>query len=344
MKHIFEVHSHITFLIAKQYIREQSINADDVLLICLRDYVVSEKDTYRSRSISYPSGVLDGEKRIWHGMRFWKTHYLRECVERLILRECKGEGYFLYLPNTMMVDLSSVLVMMPACLGYYLIEEGFGSYADKHTLPTQFNGWQKIVFDFVLRPLFPRYYYLRGEVFCTDHPKFRGTISLSKDCFPGLKGERIVLGTPFSMCSLPIVPDVLLSMDSSLFRIYDVNVARAVQEKIRSLVGNNKVVAYKFHPLYYGHKEQLLQYRTMMKEVWGCNVIELDSSIVLEDVLNTYHCDFYSDFSSVAIYTTPMGVRNISYAKYLLSIYPNTKYAMEIENAPEIVKNSYKYI
>lgn len=345
MKHIFYVHSHITFVVANQYIKEQGLIADDCYWLCARNYVISDKwPIYQQHEWIYPTDVLPkNTTRLWQGYRLDKTRKILGYFENFVRQKCNGEHFLFYVPNTMGSDVSSVLVSMDTCDGYYLIEEGFSSYSPKCDLPHVYSGLQKYIVDWLLKPLFSRFYVLRGEMFYTDHPKFKGTISTSSKCFPDIQsGVRIVIGLPFSKCELDVVPDVLLSIDSTLLRFYSLNEAAHVFELIKNNLKEGQIkIAFKFHPVYYSHPEVIEQYRVLLQEIFGKQVVELDRTVVIENVLNTYHSDFYSDTSSVALYAKQMSAACYSYANYLLRSFPNAGYSAFINSAPQIVKESY---
>ena len=78
------------------------------------------------------------------------------------------------------------------------------------------------------------------------------------------------------------------------------------------------------------------QYNHIIHKFFGENIIELKDTAVLENILTTYKCDFYSAGSSIQIYGTIAGAKCYSFSsltrKYT-QLYDNTifqEYAEEI--------------
>jgi hypothetical protein len=101
------------------------------------------------------------------------------------------------------------------------------------------------------------------------------------------------------------------------------------------------VIAYKFHPLLLKAKVEK-KFKDIILEVFKNNVlIELQSDTTIEEVLNQYQCDFYSDWSSVAIYAKQMGCVCYSYAHKLVNICNNDNYTSMANNMNDIIRDAY---
>ena len=59
------------------------------------------------------------------------------------------------------------------------------------------------------------------------------------------------------------------------------------------------------------------QYEIMLQQIFGKDLIEIDSDQSLESILITYKSDFYTGNSSVAIYASTAGTKCYSFIDFL---------------------------
>ena len=171
MKHIFHVHSHITFLVSKQYVVDKGINFDDCLFLCSRDFKPGYEHQQLFKYITnYPQDVLRHnvekccfQKKIFH--RLYKLHE----IEDFILSFCNKDKFLFYTFSTYS-HLCCIIVTMNKCSGYYLIEEGSSVYTDISKVK-QLIGKKNLLLQSFLAPLFPRFYLLKDHHFSTSSNK-----------------------------------------------------------------------------------------------------------------------------------------------------------------------------
>lgn len=124
MKHIFTIHSHITFLAAIGTIVHENLRTDNVVLICGSGYQPIVNNRFKGKivhSYDHLEATFSWWKKIQH------FNYTKS-VNRYITNLTQSESYIAY------VDLMSVfnryLVMNPMCEKFHVIEEGIVNYAD----------------------------------------------------------------------------------------------------------------------------------------------------------------------------------------------------------------------
>lgn len=346
MKHLIIVHSHITFLVAKKYVDEAHIKNDDVVFFCSRQYLPPLQFQNDYHFLSYPDDIFMGKSHRVFSKNLFSAYKNLEILEKTIRTLFCSNDFFLYTPNCLAMDFESAAVTMKLCKGFYLLEEGSGSYKSAEDLPEFAYGWKKAVFKFIVKPLFYRFYALRGSFFETGHKKYRGTVAVSTLAFPETGGEHILVSNPFMKQYIDTIPDAVLSVDASLDMFFTIDEIEYIYRKINEHCEQNgiKVLAYKFHPDYYSDKTLMNQYRNLIEKVFVMKTIELSSDIAIENILNTYHADFYSDFSSVAIYADTMGVNCYSYANLLNNKFHNKEYEKAISKFPAFIRNKYQFI
>lgn len=349
MKHIFFIHSHITFLVSKQFVSDYNINPADCLFICARDYVLpSEYSNIFTNIIDYPIGIFpDKNFVILPKYNFIRGYRNIHILDVFIKQFTKSDLFILYTLYTS-THLISAIVTMRQCTGYYLIEEGASAYTNTKQLPNVYHNWCHLIIFFFLRHIFPRLFLLKDNVFSCSTKYYLGTIATSKLAFTHFPKQQIIVSNPFGTITLLVKPDMVLSVDGLLLQYnIPIHIVGEIYLQILNRIRqeNKTIVAYKFHPLFYTNHDLITSYRKLIMNIFGDSSYELYSNTVIENVLNTYHSDFYSDCSSVGIYASNFGVKCYSYAKLLIKLFPESNYSDEVfANLPQILLKSYIFI
>lgn len=124
MKHVFTIHSHITFLAAIGTIIYENLPTEMVVLICGGGYEPKLKKDFRGEIVkSYDT--LEASHSFISKLKNWNyTKSVNKYINQLI----RGDDFIAY------VDLLSVfnryLVMHSRCKQFHIIEEGIVNYSD----------------------------------------------------------------------------------------------------------------------------------------------------------------------------------------------------------------------
>lgn len=348
MKHLFYVHSHITFLVSKQYVFDQGINPDDCLFFCTRGYRYNDEYSQIFRNgCQYPKDIFANENfDILPRFNFIKGYHNIHLLENFINDKFNNDSFVFYTFNTSS-HVHSVIATMKKCLGYYIIEEGLSAYTEINKLPQLYKGVKKIVFKHILQPIFPRFFILKDHIFSSSSKYYLGTIAILPEAFNPLPPKHLLVTNPFSEISLGFAPTVVISIDSA-FEIYQVplDAIATVFQKIKDNIAlkENIVVAAKFHPYYYIHTENKEKFQAVLKTVFGELFRELPMDAILEDVLNTYHSDFYSLWSSIGIYAQRNGCKCYSFAHFLNEKIQNKEYQYLLKKIPPMFYDTYQIL
>lgn len=122
MKHIFWVHSTITFFISQSIIRYLNIDRKDILFLKARDFRINF-DGYRYLK-------CDEWLNLCHPLTLRsliKIKELERVVDANIARECEGDDFVAYIPTTSNLPCQ-LLLSNSNCKGYAIIEEGLANY------------------------------------------------------------------------------------------------------------------------------------------------------------------------------------------------------------------------
>ena len=316
MKHIFGVSSHLAFYLCQRIIEQDSLKKDDCIFFTIDGYTLPSDYKSHYRCVDVHDLFPSTQGRIFAGLRFWLTSK-NVAKADVNIEQCVGEEEYIWYTQICFNDLCSVMVTNPHCIGYYVIEDGSGSYYMDNT-PT-FQGWQAIVYHCFLKPFYPRIYTLKNHFVESNHPKFKGCIASNEMCFPYHREHLRVVGMPFTPVPLSVVPDAIISIDP-FFRwgITDEQVCQIIRQ-IATFINKQKYkrVAYKMHPALLSSQqtERYKLYNRWVREYFTASMEELSPQVSLENTLMAHtNCDFYTAVSTVVIYAHAMGVRCYTYA------------------------------
>jgi hypothetical protein len=334
MKYVFGVSSHLTFYIAHRIIAINGLDKQDCMLLLTRNYTLQEHFSRQYPNQLHTGYNITGSKsgRVFAGANIFKTIKNIRVFDALIDPFVKDDTFYYY-TQVCSNDLTSLMATKKNCKGFYVIEDGLSSYRDFN--PQTFTGLRYIIYKLFLNTFFHRIFACKNHFIASESPKFKGCIATLPNCFPLHQDKLQVIGLPFETIDLGFSPDALLSIDP-LYLHFSEDVIRNVYADIAQFIKTKsyKTIAYKYHPNFFaptntGHKNKV---DNILKSLFGDSLVELDKSVVLENVLQTYRCDFYTDNSSVAIYGSIAGSKCYTYipilrkyidTKRLNEIYPN---------------------
>lgn len=326
MKYVFRISSHLTFFLSKKIIQVKNYDIDDCILFLVRDYhIPSEYDSLFKNQIHTSLNVSQSQGRIFEGLNVVKTYKNIRDFDHLVDDKI-GEDPFIWFAQICNDDICSLMVTKKNCIGYYVIEDGLGSYRDSN--PQTFCGWRYWVYKIFLKPCFPRIFAVKNKFIYTESPKFKGCIATNSHCFPLHTQFLETVGNPFDEQELPFAPDAILSIDPLYFFVDD-NTVDLIYEDLSKIIMAKKYeqIYFKFHPYFFAESnaEMKIKYGKKIKHFFGDKVNQLSSDIVLECVLSKYKCDFYTNNSSISIYASQMGAKCYSYSPIVKKHDPSYK-------------------
>ncbi len=317
MKHVFFVSSNLTFFIANKIVAIDNLNRNDCCLFLVRNYHVPQPySSLYPHQIATDYNVEQNVGRVFAGINVCQTKRNIRIFDNLIDAFLQGDDFIWY-SSVCSNDICSLMVTKPNCKGYFVVEDGMASYRNYN--PQTFTGWRYIVYKTLLKPCFPRIFEVKNYFITTDHPKFKGCIATSPQCFPLHQQYLRVIGFPFE----PIVDaqhfDAIISIDP-LYTYINNNAAKALFHNLTLFMAGKhyQTIAYKFHPRFNAANNQVYKnlYQSFITENLP-HAVELDSSIILESLLAATKADFYTYASSVVLYVNQVGVKSYSYMELL---------------------------
>lgn len=333
MKYVFRISSHFTFYLCRSYIKSESLDLNNCILFLVRNYRIPPKyDDEFPRQIRTEYNIDQKNGRVFAGLNIFKTQRNIAQFDQLV-DSYIGEDSFVWYTQVCNDDLCSLMVTKDNCCGYYVIEDGLGSYLPNN--PRTFVGWKYWVYKLILNRFFPRIYSVKSWYINSEHPKFRGCIASSQKCFPLHQDSLKVIDVVYDRCELGKTPDVILSVDP-LFFFIDNTIVSLVYRDLASYMERKgyNILYYKFHP-YFNNQvnlEKRKSYEAMIKKYFKMQVEEISPDFSLENILYTYKCDFYTSRSAVSIYASSMGAPCYSYSRLIEKYDVNYKELRVVEN------------
>lgn len=181
--HIFYIHSHITYVLAKLYIVENNLVNDNIRFIVSRGY--SLKEGSKTLDITGLYNYLESSSKLN------KVFSLKEKIKNLdseIRLLVNNRPYCAYLPQ-FNHSLFQIIGTHDLCKNLVLVEEGITSYKlDKELYaPVKTNFSQR------LSKLFSKRFLLKNSHYRPlPLEKFKYAICINKNCFPFIKKKRVL--------------------------------------------------------------------------------------------------------------------------------------------------------
>jgi hypothetical protein len=310
VRHLFLVHSSITYLVTRQIIAVEQLPAAACAYGLLRNFQPDPDDPVAARAL--PDVPLP---LTW---RIWQPRQRIAALDREVAALTGGDEFTLYCPHTDL-PMARLLLTHPRCRALHYVEEGTASYLK----PSQLRGHSAGSLKAGLRQLLaggraPELPYYLPE-------RFGKAYGISPHSFPELP-RGVVLPLPFrSMVLTPapgrnavvLVPDALVEfgfvepelMLRVMHRLLDELLARGFRE-----------VLYKLHPVQAQRSESRTFYE---QDVFGpyrdrLTVRELPGTTSLEDFAFSYpDVAFAIVGSSSGLYAALCGRKVFTIAPYL---------------------------
>jgi hypothetical protein len=327
-EHLFIVHSHITYLVAKRVIEQEGLDVRRVAFLTARGFSTGEP-LATVFPVAYHIVPRSRKKRrsIAHAWRALRI------IDRFLVSLTHGRRFYLYTPQTMEFFIQ-ILRTSRWCAAFSFIEEGLYSYCTRAEIerihpPTQPGLCERFAYRNRIRP---------ARFFDTGHAKAYG---VSPKVFPDL-GHCVVLDNVFPAASQAEAADIqnVIAFDSlsvhKRVRLESVLVAlRRVLAHLRSEGATG--VHYKFHPAQWGTDEVPAIESLFLKS--GIPAKRLRDDLSLESLARARpEIRYFVNLSSVGLYAALFGCPVFSYAAWVAQ--EESEFATLIQLTPRVFLDS----
>src|SRR5215217_871201 len=131
MKHLFYIHSHITFLASIKSINFLKLDYTDCVFIIHRGKI----DDYKFSKVKMVEFIYNHHNIETYTIskKFWKNWKKLDKLDEFINIAISNNYFTFYTPHTY-ASFLALIVTHKKCKGYNIIEEGLGSYLKKDKL------------------------------------------------------------------------------------------------------------------------------------------------------------------------------------------------------------------
>ncbi|MFT2007506.1 polysialyltransferase family glycosyltransferase [Pontibacter sp. 13R65] len=347
MKHLFYIHSYITYYVSLEIVKYKEIPFPDCVFMYGRGFEPSTNSKAGTEVHlpyhHYPHNTFFLERQ------FWKSWSKLRKFDAFLFKLNNGDKFHLY-TNQTGLDFIKLILSHAKCQGYSLIEEGLYSYytfdiINKVICPPV--GRRSMFYELLIRANFgrrlkqKRYFMESGyEAVYGIHPK----------AFPGFR-NRHILPFPFGTVAdeSSTNKQAVLILDSLL----DYGVIRekvflnALQKALDYFAKYGIERLYiKFHPKQYRNPDRLAQLKkvlsTSKKAIAISEIGQKQSLELLAADASIKNLDFYVFLSSAALYATLCGRNAYSFAYFIAEEDPG--FLDRINTVPQIFKDLVNFI
>ncbi len=316
--HLFSIHSHIMYLVAKATIRHEGLRAEDCVFVLTRDYKTPRDDDGIVRDdFPFPNWDI----RFYYGEDHETVRDNIGRIDRYVEQITQGRPFHYYAQTTLSYYVN-IIASHGNCLGYSFIEEGSAVYWKKNILNKRLMPLPKDVDPGLMDKCNDSRLLTFGrEYFNVTHPKFRFAYAVHPEAFPCAgKEKRVVLKDVFQKEHIPscegadavFIPSDERRRTGLSIHHYERTMIWFV-EKILLPAGHERVV-YKFR-----RETQASEEKVMFERIFGkypaIEFVELPNDTVMENVIYSYDIPTYFLLTSTGGYAGQMGRRAVSIAK-----------------------------
>jgi len=339
VKHLFLVHSPITYLASIAVIKDLKINKDDAILI-FNEFGEISSTTHVSFSINkfYKN---KGIKKIYNYVRYFN---IVNRIDKLVNAAVENENFIAYIPVLHLIGKS--LITHPLCNSFNFIEEGLGNYYKEETLQglaviNSKDSWRSSFSKNTKRALNEMYMVIRGYNFKLQSIPFSYSCytSFREVNFYGLSNESFPLADKKKRIILPfqnewhgdIKQAYKLDLDHKIIWIGDASVKQLGFSEDVYLQGiengcvrfikdrNKNEIFIKFH------RDENESLRQKIKKIFLSNNISLhiipDSVIMELQLFKAENVTLIGVYSSLLFYGSIMGHHSFSIYEFLKKEY-----------------------
>jgi hypothetical protein len=346
VKHIFLVHTPITYLVSISVINELKINKEGAIIIFheFNNEALFESHMYTSTRI----GEIDDKKFFRKLLGFFKYFNIARRVDLLIDRITGNENFIAYVP--VLTPVQKFLITHPNCVSFNFIEEGLAQYFKENTLETlnplyRKYAWRSSILNQPGRVLNEIYFVLRGYNF-----KLSG-LPFSYSCYNSV---RNVFFYGLTEDSFPLINDqqkTILSFEGKKFSAVRQNCDINLNDKF-IWIGDPGVVHHGYKQKIYldgilkgcisfltkkevkdifvkFHRDEPNNLRKAVAKLFDDNGISIqvipDSTIMELLLFEAKNVSLIGVYSSLLYYASIMGHKSFSIYTFLQEEYTNAR-------------------
>lgn len=346
MKHLFYIHSYITYFVSLQVIKYRNLEVQDCIFLYGRKFrpeqtelAVSEYDVPFTH---YPINSFAVERK------FWKSWAKLRKFDAFVEQVTQG-SWFKFYTNQTSIDFIRLFLKHKRCKGFSILEEGLYSYHTLHEINSELcPPVGKPSFFFRLLHYVNFWGRLELQKLYLD-TRYNNVFGITEAAFPEFE-RKVVLPFPFKQVKeegieemAVLVFDSFLEYGTVAFDVFDNALEKAFSYFEKKGV---KKVWVKYHPEQYATALNMKKARDLIDcHKSKVKVQELPKSISLERMASDSSIPkltFYIFLSSAGLYAALCGRTTRSFAKFIAD--QDHAYRKRLETTPKVFKDLIQLI
>lgn len=333
--HLFLVHSHITYLVARAVIDQRGLATEQVGFFALRGFLPPADGRFDAPLVGFDHDLVPRRRKQRPSMR--RAREMLADVDRQLTRLTGGRRFHLYTPQTMEPNIQ-VLKNSRACAGFSFIEEGLHSYCTRAQIershsPRPARLWERLAYRNRVRNA--RFFDPGNCAAYGVHPAV----------FPDLHGRRVLDRAIVAIDPrLAAGVEHLLVFDSlASYRRIRLHSLLAVLQRLLDWLAASGVdrLHYKLHPAQVGTDEQRTVEALLNRA--GLRVERLADALSLEGLARARpDTNWYVNLSSAGFYAALFGATVHSFAPWVAAQEP--PFQRYIDLAPPVFSEYVRFL
>ncbi|MGL4595180.1 MAG: hypothetical protein ACRC2T_06130 [Thermoguttaceae bacterium] len=318
--HLFNVHSHITYLMACAVMRHRHIELSDAVFLTGGGYALPEN------SVAVKMQVIPDAYFLLDFYYGWNYRAVRKNMSEFadfVNHATEGREYIWYPPHTSL-PYQKVIASYDKCLNYCVIEEGISPHDNINNLTYPLPPHNKKLMKLCNEN---RLFFLDDHYVCTNNPKY-DCMFVSLDANFAEIDNRVVL------------PDVFSKERNIQFESADAvlmfdKLPRVLRGGIES---SKKVLVWLIENHFRKNKYKKVLFRLRIrgnipqseKYIWEVfnqfpDIVfeQIDNSVIMENMIYSYNLPYYFLVTSLGFYAAALGRKSYSYSPTFWALEPN---------------------
>lgn len=346
MRHLFFIHSQITFIVSIKIIKYLKLDHKDCVFIIHR----GKSSDYKSFGVKMADFPFNPHSLDSFPVfnKFWKSWINIKELDKFINKIAEKQDFIFYTPQTYQKYLA-LIVSNNKCKGYNIIEEGSGAYLTQRQLNNVFTKAKNSLFVKILWKLNFLSRLKISRSFMEDG--FTNVFVLTPYSFVGVD-RKVILGLP-SLDDYKFEEPNEEADEYKNILVFDALVEANILDSgtflLSTLILLNKLIEngesnlhVKFHPDQLKAGKTLILLRELFRQTGNLKIIEIPQRVSLEEVALKQEANFYVFASAIGIYASLYGKKVYSLCKVIERLNP--AFSKKIENMPLIFKEKVKFI
>lgn len=319
--HVFNLHSHIMYLVAKAVIRHRGLDPSRCAFVFTRGY--RTPDDGEDGIARYPFPFPNWELAFYYGKDHERVRSNIAKIEKFIDTLTGGKPFHYYAQHTCSYYVN-IIASYEKCISYSFLEEGIASYVDEERLVKLIMGNfpprddpDMVASNGSRLNTFERRFYN------VSHPKFGYAYGVSPDSFPTApKEKRVYFEDVFHPVELKKTEegDAILILGNERWAQLQKPLGHAKFRKMLMWFVQNVLVAKGYRRVLYKLRNDTLQsdlnvYNRVFSENPQIEFVKIGDAHVLENVIKTLDVPVFVIASACGEYACQMGRDVYSLAK-----------------------------